>query len=334
MSSSGVSHIYSLVKEDLIAYLEDNFVFKAEPQHTVAELRKIAVAFIRQSVESPPGGSGAKQVDPVSSVLSITDVTIIKESLIPVPCLSTCEPHLVLSFLIAADTAVNQNPGGDAVLLKLLGCKVSGRVSHLLREELKRVPSSFSRFKSAVLELVFPPDVRRRFVQIYVDRLQRPDESLHAYVDSVIAYENALNLCMSESELTSLIVSNFMPCYKDMCPIGSNPSSLSALYVLLGSMENRVFERQHYYSIYSPPAVPVQGRVACAQRAAGRSAPSQGRLQDAPQVSSRCANCSQRGHNARACPLPVVAYNDRRCFRCRAVGHISSSCPSGNAPRL
>lgn len=332
-TSAPVSFVYNMTKDALASFLEDEYQHIADPDVTLKVLRKTAVKLIREFSDcSSADGSGDKRMGPVS--FSVSDISIIKDSLVPVPNLSTCEPHLVLSFLVAVTTAINQNPGGDAVLLKLLGSKVSGRIAHLLRDELQLASPSFAHFKMVVLELVFPPDIKRRFVQIYVDRLQRPDEPLHAFVDTVLEHEKALELGMSELDVISVIMSNLRPCYKNMCPLGSNPPSLSALYVLLGNMENRLFEQSQYYSVYAPPATPRQGQIVNSQLAACTAVAPQGRSPVTSPATVRCANCCLRGHSTRSCPSPPVAFNERCCFRCKGSGHLRSACPSGNGPRL
>ena len=186
----------------------------------------------------------------------------------------------------------------DRPLLELIHTFCKSPLRERVIEAL-RTSVDFDRFHEDVIQYVVP---RRRFEQLRQDmfgRLQREEESLSAYAESIKDAVTVLRLALSETEVVAVITDGLSPSQRSRLVFQKLPVTFRELDQL-GTYDHNI-------------------RVA--DRARGQAVPNDYRTGmnrwTEPPTDDIVAEVSTTSHGQ---------VRQRRCFYCNEVGHLRRSC--------
>lgn len=362
-TAAEVSWLYRLDKKTLANFMADVGVTGFDPEDSIDDLRKKAVAFVKEGNTIEPGDGvlrGAARAGVSVSETLTNNLSL--EQLTKLSSFTFTSPVEVLSFIISCIEILDRKVINECDLLKVLLNVCTGRVRQILSEVLSEGQPSFDLFRTRVINMAIPVSLSFKWQNQLVFRKQRPDEPLHEYIQSIIDHERAFELKLSEKALVEIITDNLREEVKRDCVLQKVPETFRDLFSLADRIVGLNFERKasnveasggtavgtskgsgdvSSFNVVRGQA-PVDKTQLCEREGNRRGGfhcqghGSLGKAEFVPNTSAevrqlRCVNCNKFGHTAFVCQSKKVAFKDRKCFRCNETGHLRYDCPrSGN----
>lgn len=339
-----VTWVYRLDKPTLLNYANDCGITGVDDSTSIDSMRRTVIQFIREGNPlTPPEGNR-----PVSEAIKWTH-QLVEKHINKLRSIDTTEPTQVFMFLKDCVELRKRNILSTSEFLKLLRLKCEGRVLDLINTMCVDGKFEFEDFHTKLINLAVPKSVEHVWLNEYVFRRQRPEESLHEFISDIISFDNVLRVNMTEETLVELILENLRDNVKAQCALLKIPSTIETLYEFADKVQGLLAGREKVKTVEKTPNYQCMAFARCEgnrqrsipvlnkeEKGGFRSKNNFSFVKAPPRVlnveNTRCANCTVFGHKSADCPIPRLGYSERRCFRCLKVGHVKSNCTGNDVP--